>query len=139
MTDDAISLLVVDDSALMRKVVSEFFKDTPDVKVVGTARNGLAALDKIGRTDPDVIILDLQMPEMDGMAFLKERKKRGLSAPVIILSTLAQKGARITMEALALGASDFIPKPTGSVTQTLNNTRAQLIQFVRIYGRRVMS
>lgn len=136
MKKKPISVLIVDDSALMRNVVSKFFDDTPDINVAATARNGAVALQRIDRFNPDIIILDLEMPEMDGITFLKERKRKGISIPVIILSTLAQRGARITMEAIALGASDFIQKPSGSISQDIHKTKDQLIQFVRIYSRK---
>lgn len=130
---DRISVLVVDDSALMRNLVSKIFDDAPDIEVVATARNGIVALQRIEKFQPDIIILDIEMPEMNGLEFLRERNKRGIHTPVIVLSSLAQRGARVTMEALALGASDFIPKPSGPVSQDIHKTKDQLIQFVRIY------
>ena len=139
MKENAISVLVVDDSALMRNVVSKFFDEAPDIQVVATAHNGVFALKKIERYHPDIITLDLEMPEMDGISFLKERKKQGIDIPVIILSTLAQRGARITMEAIALGASDFIQKPSGSISQDIYTTKNQLIQLVRIYAKKKAS
>ena len=134
LAEKTISVLIVDDSALMRNLVSKFFDQTPDIQVAGKAMNGIFALKKIETLKPDVIILDLEMPEMNGIEFLKSRKKRGIEIPVIILSSLARKGARITMEALSLGASDFILKPSGTESQGIQKTKEMLIQLVRIYG-----
>lgn len=130
----AISVLVVDDSALMRNMISKMIASSPDLNVVGTAMNGEFALQKIPRLNPDVIVLDLEMPRMNGIEFLHERTRQGIDIPVIILSSLAQKGARITMEALSLGASDFIPKPSGSVSHDLHVVHAQLVAMIRSYG-----
>ena len=111
---DEVSVLVVDDSALMRNLIGRMVEDTPGLVVAEKAMNGLFALQKIPRVNPDVIVLDLEMPEMNGIEFLKERKKQGIKIPVVILSSIARRGAEITMEALSLGASDFIQKPSGS-------------------------
>lgn len=129
-----IRVLVVDDSALMRNLVSRIVNDAPDLTVVGTAMNGSFALEKIPRLKPDVIVLDLEMPEMNGIEFLKARGERGIDIPVVILSSVAQKGARITMEALSLGASDFITKPSGSVSHDIHVVGDQLTEMLRGYG-----
>jgi two-component system chemotaxis response regulator CheB len=134
--DNPISVLIVDDSALMRKVLKYIIDQHSDVKVVGIAMNGLFALKKLERLDIDIITLDLEMPEMGGIDFLKERKKRGIKTPVIIISSQAKKGARITMEALTLGASDFVLKPSGSDSKSINEIGEELINLIRIYGKR---
>jgi two-component system, chemotaxis family, protein-glutamate methylesterase/glutaminase len=135
--DSPPSVLIVDDSALMRNLVSRIFEAAPDFRIAGTAMNGLFALRKIEQERPDLIVLDLEMPEMNGIEFLRERQKRGIDIPVIILSSIAEKGARITMEALALGASDFILKPGGVTTsQDLKGTAGELLELARVYTRR---
>ena len=134
MTMDKTSVLIVDDSALMRNLISRIIEQTDDLSVCGTAMNGKFALDKLGRLDPDVIVLDLEMPDVDGIGFLTERKKRGVTVPVIILSSLAERGARITMDALSLGASDFIMKPTGRGGPDVQGVAAQLVEMLRSYG-----
>jgi two-component system chemotaxis response regulator CheB len=109
--------------------------------------NGRFALDKIPRVSPDIIVLDLEMPEMNGSEFLKERKKQGITIPVVILSSIAARGAEITMEALSLGASDFIQKPSGSVSEDLHIVRDALVglllgyggQYRRIQGKKVVT
>jgi two-component system chemotaxis response regulator CheB len=137
VTERSVSVLVVDDSALMRNLVSRIFESAPGFRVAGTAMNGAFALKKIEQARPDLIILDLEMPEMNGIEFLRERQKRGLDVPVIILSSVAEKGARITMEALSLGASDFVLKPGGVTTsQDLKDTAGELLELGRVYGMR---
>lgn len=133
----AISVLVVDDSALMRSLVSRILEAEPDIRVAGTAMNGLFALKKIESLRPDIVVLDLEMPEMNGIEFLKERRRRGLDVPVIILSSIAEKGAQITMDALSYGASDFLLKPSGAAQAgDLKETAVQLVGMVRAYGSR---
>ena len=131
---DEISVLVVDDSALMRNLISRMIDEAPGLVVAEKAMNGIFALQKIPKADPDIIVLDLEMPEMNGIEFLQERKKQGIKIPVVILSSIAEKGAKITMEALALGASDFIQKPSGSVSMDIHSVRDTLIPMLIGYG-----
>ena len=106
MSDDAVRVLIVDDSALMRNIIKRTVEEDPGLEVAGIAMNGRFAVQKIPLLDPDILVLDLEMPEMNGIEFLKERQKQGWDIPVVILSAVATQGARITMEALTLGASD---------------------------------
>jgi two-component system chemotaxis response regulator CheB len=129
-----ISVLVVDDSALMRNLISRIVESVPDLKVVGKAMNGSFALAKLAGLDPDIIILDLEMPEMNGIEFLQERKRLGIEIPVVILSSVAKKGAKITMQALNLGASDFIMKPSGAVSEDIHTVGDLIIETIRAYG-----
>jgi len=131
---DPISVLVVDDSALMRNLVSKIVEATPGLAVADRAMNGRFALEKIPRCDPDVIVLDIEMPEMNGIEFLRERKRLGIEVPVVILSSIAKKGAEVTMEALALGASDFITKPSGSVSADIHTVAGELARLLLAYG-----
>jgi two-component system chemotaxis response regulator CheB len=131
---DEISVLIVDDSAMMRNLIGRMIEDTPGLVIAEKAMNGVFALQKIPRVNPDVIILDLEMPEMNGIEFLQERKKQGIKIPVVILSSIAEKGAKITFEALALGASDFIQKPSGSVSMDIHTVRNTLIPMLFGYG-----
>ena len=131
---DPVSVLVVDDSALMRNLVSKIIEASPGLAVADKAMNGVFALQKIPRCDPDVIVLDIEMPEMNGIEFLKERKRLGLEIPVVILSAVATEGATITMEALSLGASDFITKPSGSVSSDIHTVAGQLGRLLLAYG-----
>jgi len=131
---DEISVLIVDDSALMRNLIGHMVDDTPGLVIAEKAMNGKFALDKIPRVNPDVIVLDLEMPEMNGIEFLKEREKQGIKIPVVILSSIARRGAEITMEALALGASDFIQKPSGSVSEDIHLVKDTLVEKLLGYG-----
>jgi len=134
VSDEKISVLIVDDSALMRNLIGRIVEHEPDFQVVGKAMNGAFALAKLEKLDPDVIILDLEMPEMNGIEFLRERQRRNIQIPVIILSSHAEQGAHITMEALSLGASDFILKPTGGNGSELQSVQKALVEMIRAYG-----
>ncbi len=133
---DTISVLVVDDSALMRNLVSRMIEHAPDMTVVGKAMNGDFALQKIPMLKPDVIILDLEMPKMNGLEFLEERRKQGIDVPVIILSSIARKGAKVTMDALAMGAADFVTKPSGSISTDIHVVADHVQALIRAYGGR---
>ena len=97
--------------------------------------NGRFALQKLDRVQPDIIVLDLEMPEMNGIEFLRERKKLKIDIPVIILSSIAKEGARVTMDCLELGASDFVTKTSGSESANLATVASQLVEFLQAYGR----
>lgn len=105
-----------------------------EIDVVGTAMNGRFALRKTITLNPDVIVLDLEMPELDGIGFLEKRRENGWDIPVVILSAVAKKGAEVTMKALSLGASDFITKPSGGVADSNRETAEQLISMVKGFG-----
>jgi len=130
-----ISVMIVDDSVLMRKLIGKMLDDDPEIVVEAKAMNGKFALAKMNTHKPDIIILDLEMPEMDGITFLKEKHKLRNNIPVIILSSIATKGAAITMEALNLGASDFITKPSGSVSLDIADIGDRLKSLIKAYGR----
>jgi two-component system chemotaxis response regulator CheB len=131
---DEIGVLIVDDSALMRNLIGKMVESTPGLVVAEKAMNGIFALRKIPRVNPDIIVLDLEMPEMNGIEFLKERKKLGIEIPVIILSALARRGAELTMEALALGANDFIQKPSDAGGDDIYQVKDLLTGMLLGYG-----
>ena len=133
---DDISVLICDDSALMRNLVSRAIDDVPGLKVVGKAMNGRFLIEKLPETKPDVIVLDIEMPEMNGIEFLKYRKEHKIDVPVIILSSIAEKGATVTIQCLELGASDFITKPNGSISADISAVADQLIELIASYGGR---
>lgn len=110
-----IKVLVVDDSALVRKAVSEALSRNPDLEVVGTAPDPLVARDKIARLDPDVLVLDVEMPRMDGIAFLR-KLMRYHPMPVVIFSSLTPRGSQRALEALWAGAVEVIAKPAGPLS-----------------------
>ncbi|GMO51595.1 MAG: chemotaxis response regulator protein-glutamate methylesterase [Treponemataceae bacterium] len=132
---DTINVLIVDDSALMRNLIGRIVEATPGLAIADKAMNGKFALDKIPRCDPDVIVLDVEMPEMDGLQFLRERRHLGIEIPVIMLSGIAEKGAAVTMQCLELGASDFITKPGISPAEGgLQSVAARLSELLFSYG-----
>ena len=134
MTEE-ISVLIVDDSALMRNLIGRMVDDTPGLTIADKAMNGKFAIDKLLRgVSPDIIVLDLEMPEMNGIEFLRERKKHDIKIPVVILSSIARRGAEITMEALSLGASDFIQKPSGSESEDIHLVKDTLMGMLLGYG-----
>jgi two-component system chemotaxis response regulator CheB len=133
---DDIEVLVCDDSALMRNLISRIIDETEGLKVCGTAMNGKFALQKLETLKPDLILLDIEMPEMTGVQFLEERRKLKIDIPVVILSSVATKGAAVTMQCLELGASDFITKPSGSVSSSLSSVSSVIIEKVSSYGGR---
>ena len=109
-----IKVLIVDDSALIRSVMSEIINSQPDMEVVGTAPDPLVARELIKQTNPDVLTLDVEMPKMDGLDFL-EKLMRLRPMPVVMVSSLTERGSEITMRALELGAVDFVTKPKISI------------------------
>lgn len=112
-----IRVLVIDDSVVVRKVLPEALATDPSIEVAGTAADGAIGLSKIAILKPDLITLDVEMPGKSGLEVLGEVRKRYPKLPVIMFSTLTERGAAVTIEALALGASDYVAKPsnTGSV------------------------
>src|SRR5262245_55335551 len=107
-------ILVVDDAVVFRRLVAEEINNDPALEVVGTAANGRIALAKMPQVSPDLVILDVEMPEMDGLATLRELRRTYPRLPVIMFSALTERGAEATLDALALGATDYFTKPTGT-------------------------
>ncbi len=133
---DDISVLICDDSALMRNLISRIIDGTEGMKVVAKAQNGQMALDRLADPNikPEVMVLDIEMPIMNGIEFLKERKARKINVPVIVLSSIAVRGAAVTMQALELGAVDFITKPSGSVSIDISEVADRLTDLIASYG-----
>lgn len=124
-----IKVLVVDDSAFMRKMISDMLNTNPRINVIGTARNGSEALAKITELSPDVVTLDVEMPVMDGISTLKEIMRQN-PLPVIMLSSLTKQGADKTIQSMSLGAVDFIAKPSGSISLDINKIKNEIISKV---------
>ena len=129
-----IRVLVVDDSALVRELLSAGLAKDPEIEVVGSAANPFVARDKIVELHPDVLTLDVEMPRMDGVDFLR-RLMPQYPIPVIMVSALTQKGAQITLEALEAGAIDFVTKPSADVARGLNQMLAELRQKVKMAAK----
>lgn len=130
--DGPVRVLIVDDSAAIRRLLRSLLETAPGYSVVGTAANGRAALDQIATLAPDVITLDIEMPILDGIGCLKELRTRWPNLPVIMLSTLTERGAASTLDALAAGASDYLTKPTNFADANLavEAIRSQLVSKI---------
>lgn len=128
-----IRVMVVDDAVVIRKILTDALAADPDVEVVGTAANGKIALSKLDQLKPDLVTLDVEMPEMDGLQTLREIRKVRPRLPVIMFSTLTSKGGAATLDALAAGASDYVTKPAnvGSVTTAMSRIREELIPKIK--------
>ena len=122
-------LLVVDDSAFMRKLISDFFLDHPYIEVIGAARNGKDALKKIEQLKPDVVTMDVEMPEMNGLDALKEIMQKH-PVPVVMLSSTTKRGADNTLMAMEYGAVDFVAKPSGTISLDLHKIQDELVRKV---------
>src|SRR5690606_27700164 len=130
-SDMTIKLLIVDDSALVRKLLTEMLRRDRDIEVVGTAADPYAARERIKQLNPDVLTLDVEMPRMDGLTFL-ENLMRLRPMPVVMVSSLTRAGADVTLRALELGAVDFVAKPKVDIAGTLGDYAEELIAKVKM-------
>ena len=128
-----IRVLIVDDSVVIRRMLSDLLASDPDIEVVGTAANGQIGVAKITQLNPDLVTLDIEMPVMDGLETLRAIRKTYRKLPVIMFSTLTEAGAAATLDALSLGASDYVAKPAnvGSVGAALERIRVELIPKIK--------
>jgi two-component system chemotaxis response regulator CheB len=133
-----VRALVVDDTVVVRRLVAGVLDAADDVEVVGTASDGHQALQRIEQLNPDVVTLDVEMPGLDGLATLDELRRRWPDLPVIMFSTLTERGASATLDALAKGANDYVTKPsnTGSREEAMGVVRDTLLPLVRAWGQR---
>lgn len=131
-----IRVLVVDDAVVVRSRISKILSIDPELEVVGVAANGRIALAKIPQVNPDIVILDIEMPEMDGLQTLSAIRQIYPHLPVIMFSTSTRTGASATLEALSLGASDYATKPSnlGSVEAINQHIQADLIPKIKVFG-----
>ena len=130
--DRVLRVVVIDDSAYVRKVVREILSRSPFIEVVGTARDGREGLDVVERLDPDVVTCDLIMPELDGVGFVREQMQRR-PVPIIIMS-VAKETAEAALTALDAGAIDFVQKPTALATEKIFEVSSELIEKVKAAG-----
>mgnify|MGYP001555899181 CR=1 FL=1 len=129
-----IRVLIVDDSALVRSLLTDILRAAPGIEVVGVAADAHAAREKIKQLNPDVLTLDVEMPKMDGITFLRNLM-RLRPMPVVMVSSLTERGADVTLDALALGAVDYLSKPKIDLAATLKDYAEELIEKVRIAAR----
>ncbi|WMJ81291.1 chemotaxis response regulator protein-glutamate methylesterase [Clostridium sp. MB40-C1] len=129
---DKIKVIVVDDSALMRKIISDIINSDNSMEVIATCRNGEDLLIKLQKQKPDVITLDVEMPKMDGITTLKNLKLNKYNIPIIVLSSISKRGTDLTFECLENGAFDFIPKPSGAISLDINKIEEALKNKIKL-------
>ena len=130
---EPIKVMVVDDSVVVRKIVTDVLSADPAIQVVGTAVNGKVALTKLDQLRPDLVTMDIEMPEMNGIDAVRAIRARHNCVPIIMFSTLTERGATATLDALSAGADDYVTKPAnvGSVGQSMESVRQQLIPRIK--------
>ncbi|MGN6507565.1 MAG: protein-glutamate methylesterase/protein-glutamine glutaminase [Tepidisphaeraceae bacterium] len=128
-----VRVLIVDDAVVIRRIVTDVLSADPQIEVIGAAANGKIGLARIAQLNPDLVTLDIEMPEMDGLQTLRELRKQHPRLPVIMFSTLTARGASATLDALAAGASDYVTKPAnvGSVAMAMSRIREELIPKIK--------
>jgi two-component system chemotaxis response regulator CheB len=133
-----IAVLVVDDSVVVRKLITDALGNAPGIQVVGTAANGQLAQAKIDQLKPDVVTMDIEMPKMNGIEAVRELRKRHKQLPVIMFSTLSASGASATLEALSAGATDYVTKPSnvGSIAESVAAVRQQLVPKIHALAKK---
>jgi two-component system chemotaxis response regulator CheB len=125
-------VLIVDDAVVVRRILSDAIRRDPALEVAGTASNGRFALAKFPVLKPDIVLLDIEMPEMDGLETVRELRRIDAHVPIIMFSTLTEHGASATLEALALGATDYVAKPSNrDIAQTMDAVTSDLIPRIR--------
>jgi two-component system chemotaxis response regulator CheB len=130
-----IRVLIADDAVVVRRMLGDILSSDPALEVAGAAANGRIALARIPQVNPDVVVLDVEMPEMDGLETLKRLRQTYPFLPVIMFSTLTQRGAAATLDALSLGANDYVTKPAnvGSACQAIEQIRTELIPKIKMF------
>lgn len=130
-----LKVIVVDDSALMRKIISDMINEENDMEVISIARNGEELIEKLKTLKPDVVTLDVEMPKMDGVTALKNLRESKMDVKVIMLSSLTSSSSNLTLECLDLGAADFVQKPSGSISLDINKVKEELVAKIRVVSQ----
>lgn len=132
----AVRVLLVDDSVVIRRMLTDVLSNDPDIEVIGSASNGRLALQRLALGLPDVVVMDVEMPVMSGLEALPELRKLYPKLPVIMFSTLTTRGGQATLDALSLGASDYVAKPAnmGSISESIERIKAELVPKVKALG-----
>jgi two-component system chemotaxis response regulator CheB len=133
-----LRILIVDDAVVMRRLICQVIEDDPELEVAGWAPNGRLGLERIPQVNPDCVTLDVEMPDMDGIEALREIRKRHPRLPVIMFSTETRHGAVRTIEALSLGATDYVSKPAsvGGVSESIELLRSELVPRIKAHCRK---
>ncbi|ADG13439.1 response regulator receiver modulated CheB methylesterase [Methanocaldococcus infernus ME] len=134
MANKKIRVLVVDDSAFMRKVLSDILNSDPEIEVIGTAKDGVEAVELVQKLEPDVVTMDVEMPRMNGIEAVKKIMEIR-PTPIVMVSALTREGSRATFEALEAGAVDFVPKPSGSISLDIRKIGEEIIRKVKAAAR----
>ena len=134
--ESPIRILVVDDSAFMRKALSMMLESDPTIKVIGTARDGEEGIEKVKSLNPDLVTMDIEMPRMDGLTALRQIMNSDNPVPVMMVSSLTTDGAGATLEALEMGAVDFIPKQLSYVSLDIVKIKDELIAKIKAIVKR---
>jgi two-component system chemotaxis response regulator CheB len=137
MSGKKIRVLVADDSAFMRKIIGDILAADPGIEIVGRARNGIEAIVLLSELKPDVMTLDMEMPGKNGIEVLREIMSTN-PTPVVMVSSLTKEGANVTMQALKLGAVDFVTKPSGTISLDMEKVGGELMQKVRGASRAML-
>jgi two-component system chemotaxis response regulator CheB len=137
INDRPLKVLIVDDTVVYRKIVNDVLSDIPGVEIVGSAHNGKAAIAKIASLKPDLLTLDIEMPEMNGLEVLEYIQEKRLDVGAVMLSTLTHEGGEMTMKALDLGAFDFILKPQeGNMAENTETLKKTIVPILKAFNRR---
>lgn len=133
-----IRVLLVDDSVVIRRVLGDILAAEKDIEIAGTASSGKLAIQKMSQVNPDVVILDVEMPDLNGLEALKILRRDYPKIPVVMFSTLTERGASTTLDALSAGAADYVCKPsnTGSLDEAKNRIRQELVPKIQALGSR---
>jgi len=130
-----VKVLIVDDSAFMRHTLTNLISDDPEIQVVGIARDGIEAVEKVAQLKPDIVTMDVEMPRMDGIEALKQIMSKN-PVPVIMVSSLTTDSAKVTLEALEIGAVDFIPKNLSDLSVNIVKIKETLIEKIKKIGKK---